>query len=128
MIGRKLPAARAAKGLTKSPRKKSANVPPDSASWAIFCASSACAAAAAAGLSMDGLNAIARATPSTAAKTEVAAYHATTLPPTLPDCFRGRLAAPMMREKKMMGKTTILSMATMTSPNGATTGRTRASA
>ena len=103
MIGRKLPAASASNGLTKSPMTNAANVPPAWAFPAIACAAAACAAAAVPGWTIDGLSASASATPSTAAKSEVNAYHATTVPPTLPDCRSGRLAAPRTSEKKMMG-------------------------
>ena len=71
--------------------------------WEREGAAAACAVAAGSGWAIDGLSASASATPSTAATSEVSAYHMSTVPPTLPDCLNGRLAAPITSEKKMIG-------------------------
>ena len=47
-------------------------------------------------------------------------YHAMTVPPTFPERFSGRLAAPAISEKRMMGYTTAFSIATSTEPKGET--------
>ena len=65
-----------------------------------------------------GLTSIAIEIPKTAAKTEVTKYQRITVVPTFPDFFSGSAAAPAISEKKMIGTTTILSIAIMIVPNG----------
>ena len=69
---------------------------------------------------MAGLSMRARTMPKTPAKSEVTKYQPMTEPPRRPNFESGRLAAPMMREKKMMGMTTIFSMAMRMVPKGET--------
>ena len=52
---------------------------------------------------MEGLRANAIATPKTVAKSDVAKYRASTVPPIRPELRSGMLAAPSTSEKKMIG-------------------------
>ena len=65
-----------------------------------------------------GLTASARTAPTIAAKREHRRYQLIVLRPTRPNLFMGRLAAPVMREKKMTGMTIIFNMLTKTRPKG----------
>ena len=52
---------------------------------------------------IEGFSKKAITTPKTVAKREVTKYQTITVPPTRPDFLSGRLAAPRMSEKKMIG-------------------------
>ena len=102
MIGRKWPLASEEKGFWKRPTTKSPNVAAPEFP-AIARAPSRYRLAVSPAARIDGFRAKAIATPKIVAKREVTKYQAMTLPPTRPDLRRGRLAAPRMREKKMIG-------------------------
>ena len=70
-----------------------------------------------------GFTASASPAPTQAAKTEQRKYQPMTLLPMRPNRLRGRLAAPLKREKKITGMTTILSMLTNTLPKGEIQGK-----
>ena len=71
--------------------------------------------------------ATARKIPKIPAKREVRKYHTRTDKPSLPNFLTGRLAAPATSEKKIMGITTIFSIAISTVPKGETTAVIRTS-
>ena len=56
--------------------------------------------------------------PKMVAKIEVHRYQRRTEAPSRPDFFSGSAAEPAISEKKMIGKTTILSIEIKTAPNG----------
>ena len=70
---------------------------------------------------MPGFMNSANPVPNTAAKREVRKYQATTHMPRRPNFRSGRLAAPVTSDRKMIGMTTIFSIAMRTVPNGART-------
>ena len=123
MIGRNCPLASAANGFWKSPTR---NVPnePEPPAVDILETASMFEPAAWEAFAIDGFIRYASATPNAVAKTDVAKYQTRTIPPTFPDFLSGSEAAPIMSEKRMIGYTTIFSIATSTLPNGATHGST----
>ncbi len=74
---------------------------------------------------MRGFRKSASPVPNTLANSEVARYQTITQTPSRPNFRSGRLAAPVTSDRKMIGITTILSIAMRIVPNGASTAVNR---
>ena len=102
MIGRNWPLASEVNGFwnratRKSPNEAAPELPAMAFAESIYWLAVSDAAR------MVGLSRNAITTPKIVAKSDVAKYHIRTLPPTRPDFFSGRLAAPRIRENRMIG-------------------------
>ena len=118
-IARNRPSASAWNGFWNRLTRNASSPPPDEAFF-IAASSSRWPAAASRAPDIFGFRRMAETIPKSAAAVEVKKYQRRTEPPNFPDFLSERLAAPMISEKKMIGKTIILSIEISRVPNGST--------